>query len=134
MRWILIATLLGALLLAHAPVAEAKLCVRIDAPRTAGAGERVTVRVTTLLPTSWDGTRPVGLRPARAHPGRLRLSVTGPGGVYREVRLRLTDDPAVVSTRLRLDQAGRWTLRVAGWEYAPRACAPAARIRVSRRR
>ena len=133
-RPLLTTVLLGALLLVHAPAAEAKLCVRVDAPRAARTGEVVTVRVTTLLPTTWEGTRPVGLRPVRAYPTRLRLAISGPGGTYREVRLRLTDDPAVLTARLRLRQAGRWTLRVAGWEHAPHLCAPPLHIRVNRPR
>ena len=133
MRWISALAVLAALLV-YVPEAEAKLCVRIDATRVAHVGDVVTVRVTTLLPTSWEGTRPVGLQPTRAYPTRLRLSVSGPDGTYRQVRLRLTKDPAVVSAQIRLEQAGRWTLRVAGWERAPHLCAPPLRIRVSRPR
>jgi hypothetical protein len=131
MRWILTTAALGALFLLHAPAADAKLCFRIDAPPGARTGATVNVRVTTLEPTTWDGTRPVGLRPARASI-RLKLFVSGPRGIRREVGLRRTKDPAVWTTRLRLEQPGRWTLTIVGWEYAPRGCAPAARIRVRR--
>jgi hypothetical protein len=129
MRWTLTTAALGAFFLLHAPAADAKLCVRIDAPRDARTGAAVTVRVTTLEPTTWDGTRPLGLRPARASI-RLRLVVSGPRGIRRDVSLRRTKDPAAWTTRLRLERPGIWTLTMVGWEYAPRACAPAARIRV----
>lgn len=122
---------LVALLLSLAPDAEAKLCVRIDAPRTVRVGTAFTVRVTTLLPT-WEGHRLVDLEPERASI-RLRLTVLGPGGTYREVRVRRTRAPAVWSTRLRLSRRGFWLLTVSGWERAPRACAPPERIRVGSR-
>jgi hypothetical protein len=129
MRWISTTAALVVLLLIEAPVAQAKLCVRIDAPREARAGSAVTVLVTTLEPTTWDGRKPVGLTPANAST-KLRLSLAGPRGAFREVRLRRTKDPAVWTTKLRLARPGLWTLTIAGWEYAPRACAPPARIRV----
>ena len=130
-RMLAIALPLTALVLGLASDAEAKLCVRIDAPSAVRVGSTFTVRVTTLLPT-WEGHRLVDLEPERASI-RLRLTVLGPGGTYREVRLRPTKAPAVWSTRLRLSRRGFWLLTVSGWERAPRECAPPERIRAGSR-
>ena len=128
MRLFVIAALVGTFLLAAAPAAEAKLCVQIDAPRTARTGGSVTVRVTTMSPT-WEGNTVVHLTPEPTSL-RLRLSVRGPRGDVREVPLRRTRNPAVWSARLALASRGIWTLSVFGWEYAPRTCAPPWRMRV----
>jgi hypothetical protein len=114
--------------LALASPAMAKLCVRIDAPTRGQVGSPVVVRVTTLLPT-WSGSRLVDLRPTFAS-GRLRLTVQSSLGAYRELRLRRTADAAVWKATLRFQRSGLWLLTVAGWESAPRECAPPARIRV----
>lgn len=129
MRWMFLSAALVAFFLLQVPIAEAKLCVRIHAPREAPSGAVVTVRVTTLEPTTWEGNEPVGLTPARAST-RLRLTLAGPRGAFREARLRRTKDPTVWTASLELGRAGLWTLTVVGWEHAPQACAPPARVRV----
>ena len=111
-----------------APRADAKLCVAISAPRVAAAGSTILVRVTTFTPT-WDGRRIVRRQPERVT-FPVRLGVRDPSGSYREVRLRRTEDPAVLRATLALPLRGRWQVSVAGWEYAPRACAPTRTIRV----
>jgi len=126
-RFPIVAAVALALVVAQPPKAEAKLCVSIDAPRVVRVGTRVTVRVTALQPGTWIGLKPVDVEPARMPP-RRRLVLQGPGGERREAVLRRTPDPAVAAARFRLDRPGRWTLSVTGWEYAPRACAPRARI------
>jgi hypothetical protein len=115
------------LALAATPTADAKLCVAIEAPREARAGSVIVARVTTFTP-SWDGRRIVDRRPVRAT-FALRLTVRGPQG-YRELRLRRTRNPVIWRANVPLVSPGDWELRVAGWERAPRACAPPARIRV----
>ena len=129
MRLVALSLVAGALMLAVAPAAEAKLCVGIVAPRTARAGDAVTIRVATFLPT-WVGRTVVEREPARAT-FALRLILRGPEGAYRDVRLRPTPDPVLWSTRVRLRRPGTWTLGVSGWEHAPRSCAPPVRLRVT---
>jgi hypothetical protein len=116
------------LALAATPTAHAKLCVAIEAPREARAGSVIVARVTTFTP-SWDGRRIVDRQPERAT-FALRLTVRGPQGSYRELRLRRTRNPVIWRANVPLTSPGSWVLRVAGWERAPRACAPPARIRV----
>jgi hypothetical protein len=110
-------------------VADAKLCVRISAPATATPGESLRVSVTTLMPT-WASGRLVGLRPVAAAVG-VRLVLKGPQGEHREVVLRrVSSHPSVLRTTIRLSSVGTWRLSVRGWEFAPRACAPPAFVRV----
>src|SRR5687768_17337809 len=84
-----------AVALATPAIADAKLCVRIAAPKTAARGEPIRVSVTTLEPTSWTSGRPVGLLPVAAS-FRLRLLLQGPNSAYREVVLqRVISQPSV---------------------------------------
>jgi hypothetical protein len=116
------------LALSATPTAHAKLCVAIEAPREARAGSVIVARVTTFTP-SWDGLRIVDRRPERAT-FALRLTVRGPQGSYRELWLRRTRNPMIWRGKVKLSSPGHWELRAAGWERAPRACAPPVRIRV----
>ena len=112
-----------------APAAEAKVCVRIDAPRTVRVGSTFTASLTTMLPT-WSGSRVVDLEPVELTGRPLRLTLRGPDGVIREIRLRRTREAAVWKARLRLAEPGMWRLSASGWEYAPRSCAPSVAVRV----
>lgn len=113
--------------LTFAPAAEAKLCVRIAAPRTALAGQVVTVRVTTLLPT-WQNGRLVGVQPVGFSGRLLQLELRGPA--WDTLRLRRSSRPAVWLAQIVFAHRGVWMLYVAGWESAPRECAPEARVLV----
>jgi hypothetical protein len=112
-------------------LADAKTCVRIGAPATAVRGQQLQVTITTLIPTSWVGGRPVGLVPASSG-GATRLVLAGPRGERREVTLRrLPSRPGSARGTIRLGSRGTWRLSVLGWDYAPRACAPPKTIRVA---
>lgn len=116
-------------MLAAAPSAEGKLCVRVSAPRTASSGQPILVSVTTLLP-AWSDGKLAGVRPVPAFGPALRLDAVGPGGEWRRLRLTRTKRPAIWSVRVSLDARGVWTLEAAGWGTAPRGCAAPARVLV----
>jgi hypothetical protein len=115
---------------AGAGLAEAKTCVRIAAPATVLSGEPTSVTVTTLMPSAWVGGRPVGLRPEPSTMA-LRLVLEGPGGQYREAKLRrVAPRASKARASIRMAARGVWKLSVLGWAYAPRACAPPRQVRV----
>jgi hypothetical protein len=110
--------------------AQAKSCVRIAAPATVLTGKPMSVTVTTLMPSGWVDGRPVGLRPEPSTVA-LRLVLEGPGGQYREVKLRrLTPRASKARATIRMAARGVWKLSVLGWAYAPQACAPPRHVRV----
>ena len=114
--------------LALAPAADAKSCIRIQAPASAERGDTIRVVVRVYLPT-WRNGKVVGLKPLPSWAGRIELTVTAPGGSVRRIRTTGAEDGVGVA-RIALPAVGRWKFAAVGWEYAPPTCAPPRFVRV----
>jgi hypothetical protein len=121
-RLVFLVSLGAALLLA--PVASAKMCIRIaTVPAQPVAGAMTTIRVTALVPVAANGTVGPGRRtmPVPADM-RVNLRISRAGAQPRVVTARrLADRASVLEVRFAFPTAGTWTVR---WAAFPDGNAP----------
>ena len=111
-------------------VASAKGCVRIEVAPAAVVGQPVRATVRTFMPRWADG-KVIGLVPMAWPLDRLMLTAQGPGGQWFEVSSWKTGVKHRRVARVVFPATGAWRLTATNWAYAPRSCAPPARVLVS---